>query len=170
MIIMGDEEVIIDENGHTDDEYEVLVKALGAYNQGATKFNNSLSWSEILTDSKTMEDAKLVKAIRYGLDILKDIEKPNGVRTDHGIRLPLRTYIWEGGVYSSFKFNESGELILDENGAPTVHPQAGKKWCFVYGEEHWITGLKYDDVKKQSKAHASGYPKSEDTDYRVGCS
>ncbi|WP_353351707.1 hypothetical protein [Oceaniserpentilla sp. 4NH20-0058] len=159
---MGDEEVIIDENGHTDDEYEVLVKALGAYNQGATKFNNSLSWSEILTDSKTMEDAKLVKAIRYGLDILKDIEKPHVVRTDHGIRLPLRTYIWKGGTYPA--------NLTDENG--NSDPKAGTEWCFEYGEEEWLAGGKImgDDGKLRDKVFSDYQDVADfDVDQRVDC-
>lgn len=74
------------------------MRALGAYNQGASIFNNEKSWSELITDPETQKSGKLKKAMRSGLDILKNIEKYNGVSSDHGIGLPMRQYIWEGAA------------------------------------------------------------------------
>jgi len=52
--------------------------------------------------------------------------------------LPKRTYIWKGGTYPAD--------LTDENGNPD--PKAGTEWCFKYGEEEWMDGEKFEEVKK----------------------
>ncbi len=46
--------------------------------------------------------------------------------------------------------------ILDASGNPEleadgvtqkVHPDAGKDWCFAYGENEWMSGKNWADIK-----------------------
>ena len=87
------------------------------------------------------EDSKMkrVLAIRYALDILKNI---NGNK-NHGIGLPYRRYFWYGGKY------------------PSDHAtKAGEEWCFEYGEEEWVAGKEFDDVAYEaSDKDDKGRPK-----------
>lgn len=123
---------------HTDDTYELLVKAIGAYNQGAGVFNRS-AWVSLLTSQMTLNsrefnrireipykrrsnDEKLAYgrtvAMEYGMSVMHDDDKLN---------LPYRKYRWQGGTYPA------------QNPDGTPHPRAGQAWCFEFGEEDWLT-------------------------------
>ena len=143
LIKMGTEKEVITTT-HKDDRYEQLVKALGAYNQGWSTFNNTESWSELIIDPETQKSSPLKTAMEYGLDILKDSNEVNGVRSNHGIRLPYREYIWLGGNYPAD--------LTDENGNPD--PKAGTEWCFKYGEEEWVDGKEFTKIKTDATGTA----------------
>ncbi|ASP40162.1 hypothetical protein CHH28_16420 [Bacterioplanes sanyensis] len=122
---------------HTDDTYELLAKAIGAYNQGAGIFNQT-SWLELITSQMTPGSNEYQEimaipyrersprqqrlfgrttAMRYGIRVMHDNDKLN---------LPYRTYKWRGGVYP------------DRNSDGTPNPRAGQFWCFEYGERDWM--------------------------------
>jgi hypothetical protein len=114
---------------YKDDTYEVLIKALGAYNQGAGTFNTVDSWSELLIKQKYKGDSALDTAMEYGYDILHSSAR--------GINLPDRIYIWDGGKYPVD--------LKDASGQPD--PKAGTQWCFAYGEKEWVAGDEFE-IKK----------------------
>jgi hypothetical protein len=133
--IMGTEPpTIVTDNKYSDDTYEVLVKALGGYNQGAGTFNDTTSWSELLLTKSVKGKSLQEKAMRYGLDILKNTNVVNGVNSNHGIGLPLRSYIWEGAAE-----------VPENPATPELEYKAA--WCFAYGEEEWVAGKKFEKTK-----------------------
>ncbi len=118
--IMGTEPpTIVTDNKYSDDTYEVLVKALGGYNQGAGTFNDTTSWSELLLTKSVKGNSLQEKAMRYGLDILKNTNVVNGVNSNHGIGLPLRSYIWHGGIGVDVNNDkEIKDIVADPNAVP----------------------------------------------------
>jgi hypothetical protein len=135
-----------------EDEYEQLARGIAAYNSNP----GDDSWPLIIKNKKPGS----CRACEYTIDVRNSADKFN---------LPYRTYIWEGGIYPPFIFTENGELEMDASGVPKPHPKSGEKWCFKYGEKEWVDGIKYVDADKQSKNHASGYPKPDNIDYRSEC-
>ena len=125
---------------HTDDTYELLVKAIGAYNQGAAAFTNwgVSAWGTLITSQPTLQSTEfaqaraaaepnrtqkgilaVARAMEYGMSVMHDDDKLN---------LPYRKYRWQGGTYP------------DQNPDGTPHPRAGQAWCFEFGEEDWLRG------------------------------
>ena len=125
---------------YKDDTYEVLIKALGAYNQGSGTFNTDKSWSELLITPASNLKATVVTAMEYGYDILHGASR--------GIKLPARVYIWEGAAGKDL--NGDGEIknvAADPTAVPPTPEYKEEGWCFAYGEKEWVAGKKFDDVK-----------------------
>ena len=107
---------------YQDDAYDLLKKAVGAYNQGQGTFNKTTSWSELLLTKKSSANKDtVVTAMHYAIDILQGEDSPK-------VGLPKRQYIWLGGQYVADLTNEAG----------LPDPKAGTDWCFAYGEEEWL--------------------------------
>ncbi len=68
-----------------------------------------------------------------------------------------RQYIWQGGTYP--RSNPDG----------TAHPKAGQAWCFVYGEQEWLSGVSYSEALNQTKRIINGNSNVGDTDYETAC-
>jgi hypothetical protein len=138
---------------HADDEYELLAKGLGGYNQGASVFLNVTStkplrtlaapkaWVELLING--VSDTK-EKSVKYAMTIMHDADKMD---------LPYRNYIWKGGVYA----------------APD--PRAGQEWCFVYGEREWIKPDKFMIGGKETRGSFENYKNRslDDDSFKVSC-
>jgi hypothetical protein len=177
-IKMGPEDIAAN-TAHQDDRYEQLVKALGAYNQGWSLFNSETSWSELITDPKTITpdtetEANRRKAMLYGLDILKNTHKVNGVSSNHGIGLPLRTYIWEGKADQDLNGDGKIEYVVAKpNAVPPTPEYKEKGWCFAYGEEEWMSPFEVKDRSgKTKKATFRDYKtraKSNLASYSIAC-
>ena len=118
---------------YKDDAYDLLKKAVGAYNQGQGTFNKTTSWSELLLTKKSSASKDtVVTAMHYAIDILQG----DGPSVD----FPPRQYIWLGGQYAAD--------LTDEAGLPD--PKAGTDWCFAYGEVEWLAGKKWTKVKEKA--------------------
>lgn len=138
---------------YADDEYEKLNKAIGAYNQGAAIFKKGVgnSWLDSLInqntlDSKRHKELEKIKyaersdeerlefgrtvAIKYAMNVMHDTNK---------INLPKRSYIFEGAAE-----------VPDNPATPELEYKAA--WCFAYGEEEWLAGKVFDDVKKAANS------------------
>lgn len=66
--------------------------------------------------------------------------------------LPYRTYIWEGAAGEDL--NGDGEIKNVPADPNTVQPTQELKeegWCFAYGEEEWVAGMKFSDALKAAK-------------------
>jgi hypothetical protein len=124
---------------HQDDALELLSKAIGAYNQGAGRFNGTDSWSEMLISlprslyqeatATDVQKSKIV-AILYVMETLKN---QSASKPDQNI-LPYRTYIWEGAAE-----------VPENPATPELEYKAG--WCFKYGEEEWMAKKIFKTVK-----------------------
>ncbi|MFT7110457.1 MAG: hypothetical protein ACI843_002126 [Psychrobacter glaciei] len=124
---------------HQDDALELLSKAIGAYNQGAGRFNGTDSWSEMLislprslyqeSTATDVQKSKIV-AILYVMETLKN---QSASKPDQNI-LPYRTYIWEGAAE-----------VPENPATPELEYKAG--WCFKYGEEEWMAKKIFKTVK-----------------------
>jgi hypothetical protein len=124
---------------HQDDALELLSKAIGAYNQGAGRFNGTDSWSEMLislprslyqeSTATDVQKSKIV-AILYVMETLKN---QSASKSDQNI-LPYRTYIWEGAAE-----------VPENPATPELEYKAG--WCFKYGEEEWMAKKIFKTVK-----------------------
>ncbi|MEY8199049.1 MAG: hypothetical protein RPS47_07405, partial [Colwellia sp.] len=128
---------------YSDDTYEVLIKALGAYNQGSGTFNTDKSWSELLITPASSLKPAVVTAMEYGYDILHGKSR--------GIELPDRVYIWEGEAPKDKNGDgETKNIEADPTATPPVLESNEEGWCFAYGEEEWVAGDKFDDVSKEA--------------------
>jgi hypothetical protein len=145
-------------------DYELFARALAGYNGGPKTINNS-SWLKWLkgTPPSVVSSLDNKPGIRCG-SCAYSLQIKN-----QKWGLPYRKYIWEGGKYPPFGINEDGTLKLDIEGEPIPHEKAGQKWCFVYGEEDWVNGLKYIDLNSAATRHANGNPKDSDMDTRTTC-
>ncbi|WP_396589155.1 hypothetical protein [Bermanella sp. R86510] len=132
---------------HTDDTYETLNKAIGAYNQGAGVFSggDGNSWLSLLSRQNAQQSSAYKKLKKKGYGNLTKTEKIDYGRTtamvyamkvmhdSDKLGLPNRTYIFEGGTY------------------PEGDPKAGTKWCFAYGEEEWVAGKEFSKVEEAAR-------------------
>lgn len=81
--------------------------------------------------------------------------------SDHGIGLPLRSYIWEGGKGVDVnKDKEIKDIAADPNAVP---PKAAViettvPWYFAYGEKEWVAGKKFQTVKESAKGDLLAEP------------
>jgi hypothetical protein len=138
---------------HQDDALELLSKAIGAYNQGAGRFNGTDSWSEMLinlprslyqAEEATEVQKSKILAIKYVMETLKNqsADKP-----DQNV-LPYRTYIWEGAAE-----------VPENPATPEVEFKAA--WCFKYGEEEWVAGKVFSKIKQGAADYsADGIPQT----------
>lgn len=114
----------------TDDEdiYELLAKGIGAYNGGAgfieVGAGKKHSWPELLATTKDTKKAKNNNGLCFSCGYTIKIRNEN-----YG--LPYRTYIWKGEGY---------DVDLKLSDGITPDPNAGKEWCFAYGEKEWVDG------------------------------
>ncbi|MGR6871830.1 hypothetical protein ACU6U9_05870 [Pseudomonas sp. HK3] len=125
---------------YKDDTYEILIKALGAYNQGSGTFNTKKSWSELIITPASDLKSAVVTAMEYGYDILHG--------KNRGIELPDRVYIWEGAKGKDL--NGDGEIKnvpADPNTVPPTQELKEEGWCFTYGEKEWVDGKLFEDIK-----------------------
>ncbi|WP_323816513.1 hypothetical protein [Cellvibrio sp. NN19] len=170
-ILPGGAPIIIASNAtqHIDDDYELLAKGLGAYNQGAARFSGGIgsSWINVLVNRPTptseafrMVAAKdygnrsesekvlfsLTEAVRYAMWIMHDSDK---------LALPMRTYVWKGG--EGVDVNGDGE-IKNVPANPAANPVQAEiieetvEWCFAYGESDWVGGVSWEDKLNNAKA------------------
>lgn len=132
-----------------DDAYDILSKALAGYNAG-TGFGSSVSWSEWIKRTRRQKDGDGYQNRLDGacFSCLYTLQVKN---EKYG--LPYRTYKWKGGK------NPEDMPILDADGNPElesddvtqkVHPDAGKDWCFAYGESEWMSGENWASVKQKA--------------------
>lgn len=148
---------VVTGTNHTDDDYELLAKGLGGYNQGAAIFGGGTgrSWINMLLDRVTPLDPSFITArglsylqrtaqqrqlfantesMRYAMRVMHDVDKLN---------LPYRTYVWQGGL--GVDVNGDG-IIQDIPADPTATPpvagviETTEPWCFAYGENEWTNG------------------------------
>ena len=85
---------------HEDDEYELLAKGLGGYNQGVGTFLNIIDTSPRTWGNLNHGFEFLVggvsdtqkKAIKYAITIM---------HSNQMMALPYRSYVWRGGVYGA---------------------------------------------------------------------
>lgn len=122
--------------GIKEDNYELLAKAIAAYNLNP----GGSAWPNILKDKPKGSCA----SCGYTIDVRNSKSK---------LGLPYRQYIWKGGK------NPADMPILDANGSPEleadgvtqkVHPDAGKDWCFAYGESEWMEGKQWSNIKQNA--------------------
>ncbi|MDF3012889.1 MAG: hypothetical protein K0Q78_1093 [Cellvibrio sp.] len=157
---------------HIDDDYELLAKGLGAYNQGAKRFSggNGNSWINMLINrvtpkSKDFTDIKAIKygnrtnvqrdifanseAMRYAISIMHDSDK---------LKLEYRTYIWKGGKYPKYEMDDEGNVKKDAADQPILHPKSEQDWCFAYGESEWMAGKLFSAIKENARGDALAMP------------
>ena len=69
---------------------------------------------------------------------------------------PYRQYIWIGGVYPATKPNPDA----GKEGQPDTipHPYANQTWCFGYGEEEWIGGKSFKNVRQEARGDPLALP------------
>jgi hypothetical protein len=148
-----------------DDAYEVLAKAIAGYN-GGLEFWKKDSWANLLRQTQLPSDNKTFantlggrcSSCKYSIEV-------RNVR--YG--LPYRQYIWKGGKYPKYDLDADGEVKKDAQGNPILHPKSEQDWCFAYGEQEWIGGVKWSDAKDYSERYVLGNPKENTTDYRAEC-
>jgi hypothetical protein len=163
---------------HQDDALELLSKAIGAYNQGAGRFNGTDSWSEMLislprslyqeSTATDVQKSKIV-AILYVMETLKN---QSASKSDQNI-LPYRTYIWEGG--KGVDVNKDGKIKDITANPEATPPVAGViettvPWCFKYGEEEWMARKVFNKVKEQTERFIFGRNRPTDINYKAECS
>jgi hypothetical protein len=118
--------------GAADDNYEKLAKAIFYYNS-PHDWIKGLSWPYIM------------KYLTYKKDSDQNEKDPNNsnlgichscrysIQVREKVFPELRTYIWAGERY------------------PVGHAQAGDPvWCFVFGEQDWMDGKVFDEVKQEA--------------------
>lgn len=109
-----------------EDEYEHLAKAIGVYNSGTWLVD--YSWPAMLrnynydSDSvKNVSAGRICHSCKYSIEI-----------RGHAFGLDnLRKYLWLGGIATA-------DINTDTDPEPEI--LAGQEWCFVYGEEDWVSG------------------------------
>lgn len=158
---------------HQDDALELLSKAIGAYNQGWTRFNGTDSWSEMLInlprslyqeEAATDKQKSQIVAILYVLNTLKNQSKP-----DQNI-LPYRSYIWEGKAGEDLNGDgEIKDIAANPNAVPPTPAYKEEGWCFKYGEEEWMARKVFDKVKEQTERFVFGRNRPDDINYKVEC-
>ena len=127
-----------------DDEYEVFAKAVAAYN-GGNGFWNSATWAGILKQTRKPKSGDAFA------------NAPNGTcfSCEYSIKvrnqkygLPYRTYIWEGKKGTDL--NGDGEIknvAANPTAVPPIPELKEEGWCFAYGEEEWVDGKLFEDIK-----------------------
>ena len=114
----------------SEDNYDVLSKAVMGYNSGETYADN-YSWSKFIKYKEYQANSnrntgKICHSCRYSIEVRETIFKDN-----------LRTFIWAG---------ERQPATLTDG---SVNPQAGEPvWCFAFGEKEWVEGKKFNLVQK----------------------
>lgn len=142
----------------SDDEYDILGKALMLYNWG-TGASGTAMVDRLRTEVATIKNGNF-KQTHYGY-LMAIKEKTWNYRPADGGYLPYRTYIWKGGTIDA-------KTTTDPNtGVVTTTP--AQDWCFAFGERDWSSGTTFDDAKDYSEKYQLGIPKSGTTDYRTAC-
>lgn len=118
------------EKGTTEDEYEVLARAIGGYNGGS--FYGSLSWPELIKEKNYTEiseqnnDGLKCSSCTYTIDV-----------RNKQFGLPYRAYVWKGEDV----WNDINKNNVKDDGEIT-------EWCFGYGEKEWVGAKKHPITKK----------------------
>lgn len=131
-----------------EDSYDTLAKAVAFYN-GETIVRNwpGNSWPEVLKKTvKTKDPNKQNDPAGEGL--LYCFNCRYSVLVRGNFNLPKRTYIWKGGTYDV-------DLKKDDG---TPDPNAGKEWCFAYGENEWMSGKRWQKVKDTARGDLLAVP------------
>jgi len=134
------------------DAYEKLAAAITVYNGGKhVSGRYRRSWPSVLKkldhEIQGGNDVNSCHSCKYSINMRKAI---------FGTSF-LREYIWAGGVTPAIIEGGAGEPPMIPNPAPN----AGKEWCFAYGEADWLAGLAFVDV-----ANAAS-PVDEDDDAHI---
>jgi hypothetical protein len=149
---------------HQDDALELLSKAIGAYNQGAGRFNGTDSWSEMLISlprslyqeatATDVQKSKIV-AILYVMETLKN---QSASKSDQNI-LPYRTYIWEGKAGKDLNNDGKIENVATKPDAvPPIQEYKEEGWCFKYGEEEWMAKKIFNKVAEAARGDILAEP------------
>jgi hypothetical protein len=83
----------------------------------------------------------------FGLAILHGSLFPGKSRIPWALNLPYKTYVWKGGVYPKYNKDHS------------INPDAGKEYCFAYGEKDWLSGS-FEDTQKRALKNAYNHKSS----------
>jgi hypothetical protein len=124
-------------NSTHDDGYNLLGKAVIAYNQGANANNlRNNSYFTALQGMPRRTPAGNFSPTHFGY-WLGVKQQSWTIQADIGGYLPFVTYIWVGARYPQTD---------PVTGQP--HLNAGQpEWCFAYGEKEWMAGRRYADVR-----------------------
>lgn len=142
----GSGAIVSKTHASSEDNYENLAKAIAIYNSngyGSVPFFTAQSWPRLLRykkkdTSKQANSATICHSCYYSIHIRDDNDVLKG---------RLRDYIWYGG--EGVDVNKDGYIGDNPNTAGTVEGAGEEQasWCFVYGENEWINGKEFDDVK-----------------------
>src|SRR5690606_15813866 len=153
----------------TEDDYEVLAKAIGLYNGASYWFRND-TWPFILKyRTQGLNNGRNDQAGNNCASCEYTIEIRNGRGTHRSFDMTPRSYIWVGARFD-FVRDVNGLVVVDANGQPIPHPQAGQpEWCFAYGELEWIDPAL--NPLSQRPLDWTGYRDAAlaDVNRRVGC-
>ncbi|MBQ0726662.1 MAG: hypothetical protein KBT77_04850, partial [Thalassolituus oleivorans] len=139
-----------------EDDYEALAKAIGIYNSNGTTDRpifTSRSWAGRLRyleylESSTENTATVCHSCKYTLLVRNKAETFAG---------HLRKYIWQGGT--GLDLDNDGVIATVPNNDGIVESET--PWCFGYGEEEWLSGVTYAQVRQNaSDTDVDGAPQT----------
>ena len=135
------------------DDYVRLLKALAGYKAGAhARYLRQCSLPDLLVNQPSGHCHKKGSMAGYAMVILHGGLFSGGSDDPMALSLPYRTYIWKGGTY------------------PAGTPNAGKDWCFAYGEKEWMGGITWASTRTAAVLyHNNDSGKSAYSDPRVSC-
>ena len=85
-------------------------------------------------------------------------------------KLPYRTYIWQGKAGKDL--NGDGDIknvAANPTAIPPTPEYKEEGWCFAFGEEEWLAGIKFSDALKQTKRHLKNRRRNGDANYKADC-
>jgi hypothetical protein len=139
----GSVTTLVTTSNRHDDNYELLSKGLGGFNQGYSHFDGGTNkaWLNLLIQPRSSLTTEQISGMRYAMRIMHDTNKLN---------LPHRRYVFEGGL----GFDSNGDGII--SGIETTTP-----WCFAFGEQEWVSGGIFNQIKAAAdNFDAAGRPQT----------
>jgi hypothetical protein len=136
----GTKTVILSPTTINEDDYELFSKGIGVYNGFGGGFSNN-SWPYLMKNkNKPPKDDPSTKTVNEsvsndGKNCFSCMYSINIKNEKFG--LPYRSYIWEGAAE-----------VPENPATPELEYKAA--WCFEYGEEEWMAGKVFVDVKTEA--------------------